>query len=389
MAAKPKIAILGAGMGGLASAAILNQMGADVCVYEQAPAFARVGAGIQMSPNAVRVLRTLGLEERIRRIAFQPQHWRNRRWDTGEMQFELELGAQAEEKYGAPYLLLHRADLHEALLSRVPENLIAHSKKLTDVEQKNGSIFLKFADGSNASADILIAADGINSRVRQIYFPAQQPRLSGRVAYRTVFPAALIQKPVLDDNTKWWGEDRHIVIYYVNSSRNEIYFTTSVPDADWTKESWSATGDLGELRSAFDGFHDDVTRVLAACPQVHKWAIADRDPMPEWSNGQTILLGDSCHPMTPYMAQGAAQSLEDAVVLARCLELYRFDDIKAAFSTYQETRHARTSKIQLTSHRNTWMRKNTDGGEVYNYDAETTPLLAVLKKDIRTSSISQ
>lgn len=374
MTAKPRIAVLGAGMGGLATAGMLHRMGADVKVYEQAPAFGRVGAGIQMSPNAVRVLRLLGLEDRIRRVAFQPQFWRNRRWDSGELQFEFELGEKAETQYGAPYLLMHRADLHEALLSAVPQNLVAHSKKLTGVDQSNGLITLEFEDGSKAEADILVAADGINSRVRQIFFPEQKPRFTGRVAYRTVFPAALLGDLVLDDNTKWWGEDRHIVIYYVNADRSEVYFTTSVPDAEWTKESWSATGDLGELRAAFTGFHDHVTRVLAACPQVHKWAIADRDPMPQWSNGRILLLGDSCHPMTPYMAQGAAQAMEDAVVLARCLEACGFEDIERAFAMHQATRHARTSKIQLTSHRNTWMRQSTDGSEIYGYDVDRVPL---------------
>jgi 6-hydroxynicotinate 3-monooxygenase len=371
MGAEPKIAILGAGMGGLATAAMLCKFGANISVYEQAPAFARVGAGIQMSPNAVRVMRTLGLEERIRQVAFQ----RNRQWDTGAMQFELELGAKAEAAYGAPYLLLHRAELHEALLSCVPSEVLALGKKLIDVKQTRGSIALTFADGSQATADILIAADGINSRVREIFFRAQQPRLTGRVTYRTVFPAARLGDLVLDDNAKWWGPDRHIVIYYLNARRDEVYFTTSVPDPNWTKESWSATGDLGELRAAFVGFHDHVTRVVAACPHVHKWAIADRDPMPDWSHGRVLLLGDSCHPMTPYMAQGAAQAMEDAVVLARSLQHYGFGDVESAFATYQATRHARTSKIQITSHGNTWMRQRTDGSEVYNYNAETVPLV--------------
>lgn len=366
-------------MGGLATAAMLHRFGADVQVYEQAPAFARVGAGIQMSPNAVRALRTLGLEQAVRQVAFQPRHWRNRTWDTGEIQFELELGAKAEEKYGAPYLLLHRADLHEALLSRVPQQLITLNKKLIDVAPSGSSVTLKFADGSSAVTDVLIAADGIHSRVRDIFFKAQQPRLTGRVAYRTVFPAALLGGLELDDNAKWWGADRHIVIYYVNPRRDEVYFTTSVPDPEWTKESWSATGDLGELRKSFAGFHDHVTRVLAACPQVHKWAIADRDSMPEWSSGRIVLLGDACHPMTPYMAQGAAQSIEDAVVLARCLQKFGFEDVERAFATYQATRHARTSTIQLTSHNNTWMRQQTDGGEVYGYNAETTPLIEPLR----------
>ena len=374
MAAKPKIAVLGAGMGGLAAAALLGRAGCDVTVYEQAKAFARVGAGIQMSPNALRVLRALDLEAHIRRVAFQPRSWRNRAWDTGEIQNELPLGAEAEARHGAPYLLGHRADLHAALLSRVPEKQIALDKRLTDLSQNATSVTLSFADGSTAKADIVLAADGLHSRAREILFGAAEPRFTGNVAYRTVFAAARLGGLTLDDNCKWWGPDRHIVIYYVNPRQDELYFVTSVPDPDWTLDSWSAMGDLRELRAAFTGFHPDVLRVLEACPAVHKWALADRDPMPRWSEGRIALMGDAAHPMTPTMAQGAAQALEDAMVMARCLQRFGYEDVRQAFRTFEAHRRARTAQIQLTSHRNVWMRGRTDGGWLYDYDASSAPL---------------
>lgn len=374
MAAKPKIAVLGAGMGGLTMAALLHRAGCDATVYEQAAAFARVGAGIQMSPNAVRVLRALGLEQHIRSVAFQPRYWRNRTWDTGDMQNELPLGSEAEQRHGAPYLLGHRGDLHAALLSRVPDQVIALDRRLTDLSQNRGGVTLKFADGGSAKADILIATDGLHSRVREILFGPEQPRFTGNVAYRTVFPASRLNGLTLDDNCKWWGPDRHIVIYYVNPRRDELYFVTSVPDPEWKLDSWSAMGDLGELRAAFTGFHPDVTRVLDACPSVHKWAIADRDPTPRWSEGRVVLMGDAAHPMTPTMAQGAAQAMEDAMVMARCLARFGFEDVGSAFGTFAAHRRARTAQIQLTSHRNVWMRQRTDGGWLYDYDACTAPL---------------
>ena len=374
MTAKPKIAVLGAGMGGLATAALLDRAGADVTVYEQAKAFARVGAGIQMSPNALRVLRALDLEAPIRAVAFQPRYWRNRASDTGEMQNELTLGDEAEQRHGAPYLLGHRADLHAALLSRVPAARIARDKRLTDLSQSETNVTLKFADGSSAAADIVIATDGLHSRAREILFGAAVPRFTGNVAYRTVFAASRLGGLTLDDNCKWWGPDRHIVIYYVNPRRDELYFVTSVPDPDWKLDSWSAMGDLGELRAAFEGFHPDVRRVLDACPAVHKWAIADRDPMPRWSEGRIMLMGDAAHPMTPTMAQGAAQALEDAMVMARCLARFGFDDVASAFRTFEAHRQARAAQIQVTSHRNVWMRGRTDGGWLYDYDATTAPL---------------
>ena len=201
MATKPKIAVLGAGMGGLAMAALLHRAGVAVTVYEQAKAFARVGAGIQMSPNALRVLRALDLEEHIRRVAFQPRSWRNRTWDTGEMQFELPLGAEAEERYGAPYLLGHRADLHAVLLSCVPPEAIVLDKRLTDLSQSETGVTMAFADGTSAAANILIATDGLHSRAREILFGAGEPRFTGNVAYRRVFQAARLGGLVLDDNS--------------------------------------------------------------------------------------------------------------------------------------------------------------------------------------------
>ena len=166
---RPSLAIIGAGMGGLTLAAALHRRGFTVRVYEQAPQFVRLGAGIQMSPNAMRVLRGIGLEERIRARAFQPRSWTNREWDSGAMKYELPLGADAEAKYGAPYLLMHRGDLHEALASSVPDELISLDKKLTDVDWRGGGVTLRFADGSTAQADAVIAADGIHSRVRELW----------------------------------------------------------------------------------------------------------------------------------------------------------------------------------------------------------------------------
>ena len=370
---RPSFAIVGAGMGGLTLAAALQQRGFAVRVYEQAPRFVRLGAGIQMSPNAMRVLRGIGLEARIRARAFQPHSWTNREWDSGAMKYELPLGADAEAKYGAPYLLMHRGDLHEALASNVPAGLISLDKKLTDVDWRGDGVMLRFADGTSAQADAVIAADGIHSRVRELWRGAERTNHTGRVAYRTTFPAALLGGHPIDECCKWWGPDRHIVIYYVTANRDEVYFVTSVPEPEFTVESWSATGDLATLRAAFVGFHEQVRRVVEACPRVHKWAIVDRDPLPRWSEGRMALLGDAGHPMTQYMAQGAATAMEDAVVLTRCIEAEPGDP-SAAFRRYEKVRQRRTSQIQGTSQKNTWMREATDPAWVYGYDAWTASL---------------
>jgi salicylate hydroxylase/6-hydroxynicotinate 3-monooxygenase len=369
---RPTLAVIGAGMGGLTLAAALHRRGFPVRVYEQASRFVRLGAGIQMSPNAVRVLRALGLEPGLRELAFYPPAWSHRVWDTGEHLADLTFGAEAEARYGAPYLLMHRGDLHAALVSAVPSELIALDHKLVGLERDGAGVTLRFAHGVSVTADAVIGADGVHSQVREFLLGPEKPAFTGRVAHRAVFPAALMQGGPVDSYTKWWGPDRHIVIYPVTATHDETYFTTSVPDAGWDIESWSAEGDVAELRRAFTGFHDEVQRVIAASPRVHKWALFERDPLPRWTDGAVALLGDSCHPMMPYMAQGGASALEDAAILARCLD--GASDIGEAFLRYQATRHERTARLQLTSRENTWGKRKVDPAWVYGYDVWQTPI---------------
>jgi 6-hydroxynicotinate 3-monooxygenase len=367
-----RIAVIGAGLGGLTAAAILHRRGFAVDVYEQAGGFARVGAGIQMSANAMRVLRGIGVGERIERIAFRPSYWRNRDWDTGNLRFELTLGTAAEQRHGVPYLLMHRADLHEALAASVPAEKLHFRKRLIEIDQASSGVTLKFEDGSFAEADMMVGADGVHSRVRELICGPQAPNISGRVAYRAVFPSSLLGDVAIEDCTKWWGPDRHIVIYFTKHDRSELYFVTSVPEPEWCAESWSAKGDLSQLRDTFAGFHPHVQAVLRACPEVHKWALLERDPLPAWSKDAIVLLGDSCHPMTPYMAQGAATSMEDAAVLARCLETSA--NVRGAFQRYEAARKERTSRVQLSSHKNEWLKDRTETDWVYDYDAWSVPL---------------
>lgn len=367
------VAIIGAGIGGLAAAVALRAQGVAVHVYEQARQFARIGAGIQMSPNAMRVLDGFGLRPQLEEIAFSPRSSLNRAHDTGAVTNEFPLAEAVLERYGMPFLAMHRGDLHAALATRIPDDLISRSKKLVDFDQNGDGVTLRFEDGTTERADALIAADGVHSRVREILLGADRPRFSGRVAYRTTYPASLLNGYVIDECCKWWGPDRHIVSYYVTANRDEVYFVTSIPEPDWTHESWSATGDLEQLRAAFAGFHEQVQRVVHACPQAHKWALVERDPLPRWGEGRVVLLGDACHPMTPYMAQGAATSMEDAVVLARCFD-ETADDIPAALLRYTALRRPRTARVQLNSHMNTWMRQATNPDWVYSYDAWSTPL---------------
>jgi 2-polyprenyl-6-methoxyphenol hydroxylase-like FAD-dependent oxidoreductase len=371
----PSIAIVGAGLGGLTVAATLRLAGFDVRVYEQATRFGRIGAGIQMMPNSMKVLRRIGIEALVRARSFQPYSHLNRVWDTGEVLRELPM---PESLFGAPYLCMHRADLVDALVSIVPADVVELRKTLVGLDQRAGQVTLTFADGSTARADAVIAADGVHSVARDLIVGPDEPIHKGRIAYRAIFPSVLLGgKDIGPSRTKWWGIDRHIVIYYTKPDRSEIYLITSVPEpAEWlTRESWSTTGDVRELRAAYAGFHSDVRAVVEACPGCHKWAILEREPLPRWSEGRVVLLGDACHPMTPYMAQGAATAMEDAAVITRCLADLDGQDIEGAFRRYEAHRKPRTSRIQAISSANTWMKGgNEDTSWLYGYDAWNVPL---------------
>lgn len=370
MTSQPSIAIIGAGIGGLAVSACLRKAGVETTIYEQAPAFTRMGAGIQMSPNAMRVLYGIGVGEQIRASAFEPPHWRNRDHDTGRLTNDHPLGPDALERYGVPYMLMHRGDLHAALHGAVANETIRYAHKLCGIDQSGAGVTLEFENGETVIYDAVIASDGVHSPVRDWMLGAEEARFTGRLAYRTAFPSKLMNGyELMDESAKWWGPDRHIVIYYVTAARDEIYFTTSQPAPEFRVESWSETGDVNDLRAAFADFHADVRAVLDACPAVHKWAIFERDPLPNWTQGNIVLMGDACHPMTPYMAQGAANALEDSVVLSRCLVDGGLDDVSAAFRRFEAARKPRTTRVQATSHRNEFMREKTDPDWVYGYDA--------------------
>jgi 6-hydroxynicotinate 3-monooxygenase len=371
---KLSVAVVGAGMGGLTAAATLRRVGIDAQVYEQAPKFTRLGAGIQQSPNSIRVLQELGLDKRLRELAFQPPSMRYRDSVTGELLWERFLGEEFEQRYGAPHLLLHRGDLHMALATLVPDDVIHLGKKLVDFESGSAGVTLRFADGTSAQADAMVAADGVHSLVRDRMLGPEKPHFTGRVAYRTTFPARLLNGLEIDDATKWIAPDRHIVIYYINPRRDEVYFVTSTPEPDYDLESWSTKGDMAALRDLYRDFHPQVRGVLEACPEAHKWALVERDPLPRWTEGRVVLLGDACHPMTPYMAQGAATAIEDAAFLSRCLAEVDPDGIDEAFRSFEAARKPRTSRIQAVSRLNSVDKLKSELPKIYSYDAWTAPL---------------
>ena len=245
---------------------------------------------------------------------------------------------------------------------------------MTGLRQTSDGVELEFESGANVTADVVIGADGVHSVVRETLLGVEAPQFTGRVAYRTTFPASLLGGMEIDDCAKWWGPDRHIVMYYVNPGRDEIYFVTSTPEPDFRVESWSAKGDLDVMREAYKDFHPQVRAVLDACPEVHKWALVARDPLTKWGEGRITLMGDACHPMTPYMAQGAATSIEDAAILSRCLDGVTRDGVEQALRRYEQTRMGRTARIQTISRLNDMNKIKAEIENTYGYDVWEAPL---------------
>jgi salicylate hydroxylase/6-hydroxynicotinate 3-monooxygenase len=363
------IAVIGAGIGGLTAAACLLRLGLRVDVYEQAPQFAPVGAGIQLTANAMKALGGLGLIEQLRGIGFVPAAFRSREWDTGNITNVLTMGKALEQRYGAPDLMIHRARLHAALAALIPRHRIHFGRKLVAINHNESTATLVFADRSRVEAPLVVGADGIHSMVREALFGAEQPRFTGRVAYRTTYPTPLLNGMAVDERAKWWGPDRHVVHYFTTAGEDEIYFIAVVPEPNFRVESWSTKGDKDALLAAFAGCHPQLRAILAAAPELRKWALVERDPMPSWGKNGIVLLGDACHPMAPYMAQGAASAIEDAVVLARCLAQISRDKLHAALEAYVANRKERTARMQLTNRQNTWLRFKTDTDWVYDFDA--------------------
>ncbi|NBF13203.1 FAD-dependent monooxygenase [Pseudomonas sp. Fl4BN1] len=371
------IAIAGAGIGGLTAAIALHRAGHQVTVFEQSKAFLRVGADINLTPNAVRALDGLGIGAAVRIPAARPTHRISRMWDSGEETSRLEMSDAAERKYGAPQLTIHRADLLAALAAVFPLEQVQFAKRAERVVQGSDAIELHFKDGSRHRCDVLIGADGIHSVVRNALFGEEHPRFTGVVAYRAVVPAASVaQVPNIQAFTKWWGPNpqSQIVTFPLNQGKDIFIFATTAQDS-WHEESWTSAGDVEELRSHYQAFHPDARALLAACTDVLKTALYERDPLPFWSSGAITLLGDACHPMLPFMAQGAAQAIEDAVVLARYLQdLDGPASVASALQAYQQARLERTSQIQIGSRGNQWLKDGGNADWVYGYDAWAVPI---------------
>lgn len=371
-----RIAVVGAGLGGMTAAGFLQRAGFNVRVYEQAPAFSRIGAGIILSANVSKVLRRLGIEDLILAHGIKARSYVSRAWDTGATMYEIHFDAESEARFGGPYLNIHRGDLHAVLERGVGPGSIAFDHQVLAVEEAATALRLVFRNGATTDADIVIGADGINSKVREHLLGREPPRFVGSVALRAIFPTAALAGTAIPDCTKWWGTDRHALVYFLTRRRDEVYVIAVTPRPGWDCDAAFLNGSRRQLIESFAGFHPDLQRVLRAAGEVTLWPIFDRERNDRWSGGRIVLLGDACHPMRPFMAAGGAMAIEDGAILARCLA--QFDDPSKAFRCYEATRIRRVAEAQRISIENSWMRGPTETDWFYCYDACVAPLVPPL-----------
>jgi len=342
---------VGAGLGGLTAALALLRRGFDVRVYEQSQELTEVGAGLQLSANGTCVLFDLGLEAAVMAKAVVPKEKVIRLWDTGQAWKAFDAGSASVDLYGSPYVTLHRHDLQRVLAEAVgaarPDAIVLGAR-LVRLEQDEGGADLGFEDGRTARAEFVIGADGVHSKVRESLFGVDEPRFTGVVAWRGVIPAERLPEHLRAPlSVTWIGPGGHVVHYPLR--RGELVNYVSVVERDdWRVESWSVQGTVEECLADYAGWHGDVRALIGATVRPHKWALFGREPMSHWSRGRATLLGDACHPMLPFLAQGAAMSIEDGLVLARCLDAYGPDHDKA-FAAYEGARKARTSQAMTGS----------------------------------------
>lgn len=370
-----RIAIVGGGLGGLAAALMLRGAGMDATVYEQADALREVGAGIVVAPNMVRALEKLGLAERLPEFAVRlDAAWEFRNWKDGRVLFVQPMGEECKRLYGAHCHVAHRADLMALLQQALPPGSLRLDARCVGVRQNETDVELVLAgrngDTFAVTADVLIGADGIHSAVRPFVAPEVDARFSGLCAYRCLVPAAsapaMALRPV---QTLWLGPGRHFVHYPVSGGRL-VNVVAIVPAGDWRDESWTSDGDVAELTAEFEGWDDRLRQLIRSAGQTKRWAMYDRMPLERWTTGRVSLLGDAAHAMLPFFAQGAAQALEDAVVLAECLRNADPATVPQALARYEAIRRPRASHVQQMSRGREVANHLPDGPEQRERDAQ-------------------
>lgn len=343
-----KIAIIGGGIGGLTAALACGQAGYEVSVHERAEEPREVGAGIQVSPNGSKVLHALGLEAAMREVSCLPLRAELRLAFSGALVLETDLGQDIENRYGTPYYHIHRADLHSILLDAVRDRCGAGSvitgHELVGYRQDENCVTATFANGDEVDADVLVGADGIHSKTREILHGPDKPQFTGHVAWRGVVPIEELEHLKLEPiATSWMAPHSHAVTYLLRGG-SLVNFVGIKEQHDWQGESWTERGDNRMLLADIKGWHPEVREIAEHIDAPYRWALFVRPPLKTWNDGRVTLLGDACHAMLPYMAQGAVMAIEDAWILASSLK--RSASVADGLKQYEKLRLPRTSKVQ-------------------------------------------
>jgi salicylate hydroxylase len=340
-----RILIVGAGIGGLTAALALLRDGHDVEVCEQAARLAELGAGVQISANGARVLFALGLEGALRKVWCEPAGKEIRLWNTGETWKLFDLGAESVARYGAPYFMMHRADLHGVLIDAVRSvkpDAIRLNARCTGFADDGDSITLELGDGTRVAGDALIGADGVHSRIRNVLIGDDKPSFTGCMAWRGLVPVGKLPAHMRRNvGINWVGPGGHVVNYLLR--RAEIFNFVGIVERDWRVESWTEQGTREECAADFPHWNDDIHAIIENIETPYKWALLSREPLTRLSFGRVTLLGDAAHPTLPMLGQGANMAIEDGIVLARCLAAH--DDVGTALERYNAARVERTAKL--------------------------------------------
>lgn len=348
------IVVVGAGLGGLTAALALLREGFQVTVLEQAPVMGEVGAGLQLSANATRVLSLLGMDEAMEAVAAEVTSKEMRLWSTGQAWKLFDVGAASRERYGHPYYMFHRADLQKALEQAVrsigPSVIQLDSRcESVDTSGRRPAVILK--SGKRVEADLVVGADGVHSRVRLQIVGPDKPRYAGILAWRGVVATDRLPEHMRGSvGVTWVGPGKHFVRYPLRRGRL-TNFVGIVEREGWEVESWTQQGSMAECLADFAGWHEDVQTLIRTAETHFKWAFMVREPIERWSSGRMTLLGDAAHPTLPFLAQGACMAIEDGYVLARALAAHR-DDVRDALAAYEGARVERTARIVRGSNEN-------------------------------------
>lgn len=345
-----RIIITGGGIGGLATAVALERQGFDdIVLLEQAPELSEIGAGIQVSNNGARLLQHLGLEEEVRKTACVSRGNYYHDIETGELILETIAGDWGEQRYGAPFFHIHRAALLDVLRKHARSTEIRLDTRLVSVEESADKVTVHLEDGKTLDADLLVAADGIHSTVRSQLFGQQDPEFSGYLCWRALIPVERLQGvDVPHSCTAWWGPDRSAVVFWVDGGQT-MNFIGTVPSTEVRSESWNTRGNVSDLLASYTGAGEPLASIVDAIEEPFITGIYTRPVLPTWHTDRIVLLGDACHPIWPFLANGATQAMEDAYVLARCLARVGDGDVGPALEEFQARRLPRVRDVARVS----------------------------------------